>query len=374
MQSSFRLGNIFGIDIGIHYTWLFVFALVTWSLAALVFPQTFQGWSTAAYWTVGAIAALLLFVSVLVHELAHSLVAKREGLPVASITLFIFGGVSNIQKEATRPRDEFLMAFVGPLSSLVIGVVMTILALLLSNANQQVFAIVSYLAGINILLAAFNLVPAFPLDGGRVLRAILWWWTGSMMRATRIASIAGQVFAYLIIFIGLLFVFRGDIIGGLWLVFIGWFLNNAAESSYKQLATQQLLRGIPVRNIMTKDLQTTSPDITVRELIERYILPGSIRALPVVRDSRMVGLVTLSDVQHVPQEEWDNVRVEEIMTPREKLHVLTPRDDINMALESLGEQDLNQLPVVDDGRVIGMVTRGHIIRFMQVREELGVRK
>lgn len=377
MQSSFRLGNIFGIDIDIHYTWLIVFALVAWSLAVGFFPQQFPGWSPGAYWLVGAISSLLLFGSVLLHELAHSLVAKSEGMPVRSITLFIFGGVSNIQKEATSPRDEFLMAFVGPLSSIVIGVVMGVLWAVLggiSGVSEQLLAVLLYLAVINLLLAVFNLLPAFPLDGGRVFRAVVWWMTDNLMRATRIASGVGQGFAYLLIFAGLFWAFTGNIISGLWLVFIGWFLSNAAESSYRQLVIQDTLRGVRVGDMMTRDIQTVTSDITVRELVERYILPRSIRALPVVHDSRLEGIVTLSDVQHVPQENWDTTRVEQIMTPMEKLHVVTSRDSAAQALEALGEQDLNQLPVVDDGRVVGLVTRGHIIRFLQLRQDLGIRK
>lgn len=373
MRSSFRLGNIFGIDIGIHYTWLIVFALVTWSLAVGFFPEQFPGWSTGTYWAVGALAALLLFGSVLVHELAHSLVAKSEGMPVANITLFIFGGVSNIQREATSPRDEFLMAFVGPLSSIVIGVVMGGLWLAVGSINEQLQAVLLYLAVINLLLALFNLLPAFPLDGGRVLRAGIWWATGSLRRATQVAASVGQGFGYLLIFGGLLWAFTGNIISGLWLIFIGWFLNNAAESSYRQLLIHDILRGVRVSEMMTRDIQVARPEMTVRDLVETYILPRGVRALPVVDDSRLVGIVTLSDIQHVPQEAWESTRVRSIMTPREKLHVLRPQDDAAQALDALAEQDLNQLPVMEDGRVVGMVTRGHIIRFLQVRQDLRIK-
>ena len=374
MQSSFRLGNIFGIDIGIHYTWLIVFALVAWSLAAGFFPEQFPGWPIITYWVVGAISSLLLFGSVLLHELAHSLVAKNEGMPVRSITLFIFGGVSNIQKEATSPKDEFLMAFVGPFSSLIIGIVTGVLWAMLGSLNVQLQAVLLYLAVINLMLAVFNLIPAFPLDGGRVFRAIVWWATDSVRQATRIASAVGQGFAYLLIFGGLFWAFTGNIISGLWLVFIGWFLNNAAEASYRQLVIQEALSGVHVSDMMTRDVQTAAPDMTVRELVEQYILPRNIRALPVVSDSRLFGIVTLSDVQHVPQENWDTTRVDQIMTPKNKLHVLTPKDDAIQALDALGEQDLNQLPVVDDGKVIGLVTRSHIIRFLQVRQDLKINK
>ncbi len=370
MQGSFRLGNIFGIDIDIHYTWLIVFALITWSLAAGFFPQQFPDWPTGTYWLVGAISSLLLFASVLLHELAHSLVAQREGLPITNITLFIFGGVSNIQREPTNPQDEFRMAFVGPLSSIAIGVITGVLWAILGGLNQQLQAVLLYLTVINLMLAVFNMIPAFPLDGGRVFRSAVWWVTHSLTRATRIAAAVGQGFGYVIIFVGLLLMFAGNFLSGLWLVFIGWFLSNAAEASYRQFITQEALRGIHVRDVMAQEVPTVTPDVTVRELVERYILPRNIRALPVVHDSQLVGMVTLSDVQHVPQEDWSTTRVAQIMTPKERLHVLVPQDDATQALQALGEQDLNQLPVVSDGKVVGLITRGHIIRLLQVREEL----
>ncbi|MCL5961093.1 MAG: site-2 protease family protein [Chloroflexi bacterium] len=374
MQGSFRLGNIFGIDIDINYTWLIVFALVTWSLAAGFFPQQFPGWPIATYWLVGTISSLLLFASVLLHELAHSLVAQREGLPITNITLFIFGGVSNIQREPTNPRDEFRMAFVGPLSSILIGVVTGVLLVIFGRFNVQLQAVLLYLTIINLMLAVFNLIPAFPLDGGRVFRSVVWWMTRSLTRATRIASAVGQGFGYLIIFAGLLLVFTGNFLGGVWLVLIGWFLTYAAEASYRQMIAQETLRGIHVRDVMAQDVPTVTPDITVRELVDRYILPRNIRALPVVHDSRLVGMVTLSDVQHVPQEDWGTTSVGSIMTPGERLHVLAPQDDAVQAVQAMGEQDVNQLPVVSDGRVVGLVTRGHIIRLLQTRQDLGAKR
>ena len=372
MQNSFRLGKVFGIDIDVHYTWFIVFALVSWSLAVGFFPQQFPGWSAGAYWLVGAVSSLLLFASVLLHELAHSLVAKSEGIPVRSITLFVFGGVSAIQREAANPRNEFLMAFVGPLASVLIGVLMGVLWIILGQLNEQLQAILLYLAIINLILAVFNLMPAFPLDGGRVFRAAVWWVTGSLTRATQIAAVVGRGFAYVMIFTGLFLTFTGNILGGLWLVLIGWFLNSAAETSYRQLIIREMLTGVRVREIMARDVPTLTRDVTVRELVGEYFLPRNIRALPVVHDSQLVGLVTLSDVRQVPQEDWNTTRVAQIMTPVENLHVLTAQDDASRALEVLGEQDLNQVPVVADGRVVGIITRGHIIGLLQLREELGM--
>jgi Zn-dependent protease len=267
---------------------LFVFALVTWSLAGGFFPQQYPNWDTSTYWIVAAIASILLFVSVLIHELAHSLVAKNEGMPVRSITLFIFGGVSNIEKEATSPRDEFLMAFVGPASSAVIGIVTAGLWAISSGMDESIQAILLYLTVINLVLAVFNLLPAFPLDGGRVFRAIVWWTTNDLTQATRIASAVGQGFAYLMIIGGIYWTFTGNIISGLWLVFIGWFLNNAAESGFRQMLVQKTISGVRVRDMMTEQVETVSADLTIQELIDRYILPHNLRALPVVENEQII--------------------------------------------------------------------------------------
>lgn len=370
MSNSIRLGKIFGIEVGIHYSWFLVFALVTWSLAVGFFPIQFPGWPLTTYWIVSAVSAILLFVAVLVHELSHSLVAKREGMPVSSITLFIFGGVSNLREEPSSPGNEFWMAFVGPLSSLVIGIVSGALWFALRGVNQELEAILMYLGLVNVLLAFFNLLPAFPLDGGRVLRSIIWWMTHSLPKATRIASGVGQVFAYLFIIGGLLWAFTGNIISGLWMVFIGWFLNNAAEMSYRQVRTEELLRGVHVGDMMAREVDIVQPDISVRHLVDNYILAHNHRALPVVQDSDLIGIVTLNDVRQVPRSDWDFTLVRDVMTPRDRLHVLHPEDDVAQALGLLGEKDINQLPVVDHGKLVGFVTRGSLIRFMQLRQDV----
>ncbi len=373
MNNSIKMGSIFGIEIGIHFSWFLVFALVTWSLAVGFFPFQFPGWPELTYWIVSAISAILLFVAVLVHELSHSLVAKSEGMPVSSITLFIFGGVSNIKREPESPGKEFWMAFVGPLSSLIIGIVAGIAWLLIGPLNQQVQAVLMYLAVVNVLLAVFNLIPAFPLDGGRVLRSFIWGVSHDMTRATRMAARVGQGFAYLFIILGLLWAFTGNIISGLWLVFIGWFLNNAAEMSYRQVRTEELVHGVHVQDMMTREVETVDPGVSIRHLVDTYILPHNRRALPVAEESNLVGIITLNDVRKVPREEWDYTVVRDVMTPRDRLYVLHPEDDVAQALGILGEQDINQLPVVNQGRVVGFVTRGHLIRFMQLRQDLGGR-
>src|SRR5256886_12433860 len=242
MPGSLRIGKIAGSDIYIHVSWIIILVLLTVSLAIGWFPQLYPGQSTATYWIVGLISALLLFVSVLLHELAHSFVARRRGLPVKNITLFIFGGVSNIEREPTSPGVEFQMAFVGPLTSLLIGAVCFLLQLPLRGSNSPLEGILFYLAVTNVLLGIFNLIPGFRLDGGRVLHSIIWKITGSMRQATRAATIVGQVIAYLFIFWGIWQLFTGNVLNGIWIGFIGWFLLSAAQSANSQATLASVFR------------------------------------------------------------------------------------------------------------------------------------
>lgn len=373
MENSVKLGKIAGIEIGIHYTWLIVFALITWSLAVGFFPQNFPGFGVTAYWILGAISAILLFVSVLIHELSHSLVAISRGMPVASITLFIFGGVSNIQEEAHSPADEFWMSFVGPLSSLILGAVCFAVLGFAPVMPRQVEAVLAYLAIVNILLGIFNLIPGFPLDGGRVLRAILWWATGNLRKSTRIAASTGQVVAYIFIFGGLFLAFTGEFLSGIWIIFIGWFLNNAAESSYRQTAMEEGLRGVKVSQLMINEPCTVTPDTSLEEVVHEYMLKRNIRALPIVENGELRGIVTLSDIKAIPASRWPEVPAGEVMSQSQKLVTLSPQDDMGKAVQAMAVDDLNQLPVVQEGKLVGLLSRSNVIRFLQVREELGAR-
>ena len=371
LNGALRIGKIAGIEIGVHWTWLIIFGLITWSLAISFFPETFPGWNPLWYWAIGAIAAVLLFVSVLVHELAHSFVAKSRGLPVKSIVLFIFGGVSNIQKEAEHPQDEFWVTITGPLSSVGLGVLFLALYFLARGASSQVSALLVYLSSINFLLAAFNLIPGFPLDGGRVFRAVLWWITGNFRQATRIATIIGQGVAYLFIFGGLALIFTGQFLSGVWLIFIGWFLNGAADQGYRQVVIQDRLRGVKVADMMNPEPVTVSPEMTLRELVDNYLLRRNVRDVPVIDDDNLVGMVTLEEVKDVPTERWDTTIVRDVMTRREDVKTITPRDDLAAAMRELGDEEIGQLPVVDRGRLVGLLSRANLLRYLQLREQLG---
>jgi Zn-dependent protease/predicted transcriptional regulator len=372
MSGTFRIGNIAGIDIDIHVSWIIILVLLTVSLATGWFPQLYPGWSTATYWLIAFLSSLLLFVSVLLHELAHSLVARRRGLPVKSITLFIFGGVSNIEREPTSPGIEFQMAFVGPLTSLVIGVVCFLLQLPLRGSNSLLEGILYYLAVTNVLLGLFNLIPGFPLDGGRVLHSIVWRLTGNLRQATRVASLTGQVIAYLFILLGIWLFFVGDILDGIWLGFIGWFLLSAAQSANAQGMLTSVLHGVTVGEVMNPKPTTVPADISLQQLVDASFLPGGLRYALVMQADHLVGLITLSDIRHIPREQWGQVPVSTAMIPLSRLHVATPQQSLSDVLPFMAGRDVNQLPVVENGALVGVLSRDAIVHYLEVRQSLGV--
>ncbi|TAK29373.1 MAG: site-2 protease family protein [Chloroflexota bacterium] len=372
LDGALRIGRIRGIQISVHWTWLIVFGLITWSLAVGFFPETFPGWTATEYWIVSAVAALLLFGSVLLHELAHSFVALSRGLPVQSIVLFIFGGVSNIQKEPERPQDEFWVTLMGPLSSVVLGVLFLVLFFFLQGVAPAISALLIYLSSINLLLAVFNLIPGFPLDGGRIFRSVVWWITNNFRQSTHIAAIIGQIVAYLFIFGGLALIFTGQFLSGIWLIFIGWFLNSAADASYKQVVTREELRGVKVAEMMTPSPVTVGPSATLRDLVDDYLLQRNVQSVPVVDDDALVGMVTLNEVREVPKEEWDTTTVEQVMTRRDQIKTISPADDLVQAMGELaGDEEVGLLPVVDSGRLVGLLSKANLLRYLKLREQLG---
>jgi Zn-dependent protease/predicted transcriptional regulator len=375
MPGSFRIGRIAGIDIEINVSWLVILVLLTFSLAVSWFPAAVPRQSTLIYWTLGFIAALLLFVSVLLHELAHSLVARARGLPVKRITLFIFGGVSDLQQEPQSPGVEFWVAIVGPLTSLAIGAISLGAGALIGPNAPLVAAVLNYLGVTNLLLGVFNLIPGFPLDGGRVLRAIIWRVTGSLRQATRAATLVGQVIAYLFIVAGVFLFFSGDFINGLWFGFIGWFLLQAAQAANSQVMLESVFKGVTVGQLMSSPPLTTPANISLQQLVDGYFLPHGMRTIPVVRsdDQQLVGLVTLADIRHVPREQWPQTPVGQAMVPLERLHAVRPQQNLNDVLPLMTGRDVNQLPVVDDaGRLVGILSRDAILRYVEIRRGLGL--
>lgn len=374
LTNSFRLFTIRGIEVGVHYSWLIIFALVTWSLSVYVFPfvEGVPRLEPFEYWFLGAITAILMFASVLVHELAHSFVARARGLNARSITLFIFGGVSNLAGEAKEASTEFLVAIVGPLTSFALAGMAFVVAEAVSEPRVELVA--SYLVFINLVLGVFNLIPGFPLDGGRVLRAILWSATGNVRRATEWAANGGKLVAYLMFAwaIYLILTPPGNLIGGLWTAAIAWFLHNAASTSVHQLIFETRLRRVRAGDIVRRDEATVEPTATIAELVDRYILPGNRRAIPVAQDGRLVGIVTISDIANVPPEQRAFVPIAQVMGGRDKLHTVSADTRVLDAFTVLGEHDLEQVPVMDGDRLLGLLTRGDVARQLALREALDI--
>ncbi len=372
MPGALRIIKIAGIDIYIHVSWLIILVFLTFSLATGWFPSSYPGYSSSTYYILGFISALLLFVSVLLHELAHSFVARARGLPVHNIVLFIFGGVSNIEQEPQTPGTEFTMAFVGPLVSLLIGALSYGLLALVRGSHSLIEPILSYLAVTNILLGIFNLLPGFPLDGGRVLRSIIWKATGNFQTATNISTFVGQAIAYLFILLGILQFFAGNGFGGLIIIFTGWFLLHAAQTARTQSTLDTAFQGVTVGQVMNTNTMTVPANISLQRLVDEYFLPQGLRSALVMQVDQLAGLITLSDIRHVPREQWPQTPVGLVMIPAERLHTVTPQQSLKDALPLMNGQDVNQLPVVQDGKLVGVLTRDAIIRSLEIRRSLGL--
>ncbi len=374
MGNGIRIGRIFGVQIALHPSWFVIAVIVTYLMAAGQLPATYPGWSEGVYWAVGAVISLLFFASVLAHELSHALVARRFGMRVRDITLFIFGGAASMEGDAQRPRDEALIAAAGPLASLAIGAVL--LGASLVVALPEVQAIVGWLGYINLTLGLFNLIPGFPMDGGRILRAVLWTVRGDRNAATRNAAVVGRLFGYLLIAGGVFLIFQGaSPFNGVWLALIGWFLSNAAESAVAQLSVEHALHGIKVREVMDGDPPSVSPNESVADLVNERLIRGGHRSFLVSHsDGGLAGIVTLSDVRRMPRENWEAARVTDIMTRFAELATIGPDAELEAALKLLQEREVNQLPVVtDEGHtVVGLLTRAGILRLIEARMRLGV--
>jgi Zn-dependent protease/CBS domain-containing protein len=373
MGSGFKLGRIFGVEVGIHPSWLVIGFLVTYSLAVGQFPFEYAGWSEEQYWLVAFATSVLFLVSVLAHELSHAVLARRFGLKVTEITLFIFGGATSLEGEPERPRDEALIAAAGPLSSLIVGGVLIGLDSLIDQ--PQLNALFGWLGFINITLGAFNLIPGFPMDGGRILRALLWKLRGDRFNATRNAALVGRIFGYLLIGLGVVIAFQtGSVFSGVWLALIGWFLSNAAESTVAQMSVARTLNGIRVRQVMEVEPPSVGPNETVAQLVHDHMLHGEHRSFLVRHsDGGLAGIVSLSDVRRVPRTDWDVARVTDIMTRYNDLATVGPEDEVEDAMELLQQREVNQLPVVVDGRsVVGLLTRSGVLRLIDTRLKLGV--
>jgi len=384
LRGGLRLGTVLGVPVHVDWSLLIIFMLIAVNLGLGLFPAWHPDWSVTLTWGMALAASLLFFASVLAHELSHAVVARSRGIPVSSITLFIFGGLAQVEDEPESPQDEFLMAAVGPLVSIAIGVVATLGAYALAGdalawidpgdpepamrAVGPLATLLLWLGPINVVLGSFNLIPGFPLDGGRVARSIAWWATGDLVKATRWATGAGRVFAWALMGIGVVQMFTGSAVQGVWLLLIGWFLNNAAQMSYAQVLVRRALDDVPVTRIMDTCVGTLSPEVSVETFVRDYLLGTDQACWPVkADDGGLLGLVTMDDVRRVTQEHWPLTTVEDIMTPVDELDAVSPTADAEQAFRLLSRRDVEQVPVLDGERVLGFVRRRDLVRWMSLQ-------
>lgn len=374
MKSQIKLGTVFGVDLGLHYSWLVIALLITFSLVSQ-FHAVNRDWSDALVWTTAIITGMLFFACLFAHELSHAMVAKARGIPIHKITLFLLGGVAQIEKEASDAKTEFWMAIVGPFTSGALGMILIALARLSGWAPWSApatpgTALLVWLGYINLGLGAFNMIPGFPLDGGRVLHAILWWAMDDAERSTRAAAFVGQIIAVLFIAFGILRFFRGAGLGGLWIAFIGWFLLQAAGATYVQVRAGTLLRGLRVKDVMSTDCHTVDPEVSVQEFVHDQLLRTGQRCFLVVQDGRLLGLITPNEVRAVEPQAWPYTTVRNVMRSADKIHFVSRDMPAMEALETMGREDVNQPPVMSNGRVEGIVSRAHVLQVLRSRAEL----
>ncbi len=370
MGSSLKLMRIAGVDVGVHWSWAFILLIVTWSFATGVLDHFYPGWSATQRWLGGALLAAVFFLSVLAHEMSHAIVSNRNGLPVRNITLFIFGGVANLSAEPDTPGLEFKIAIVGPLTSLALGALFAAGWAIIRPFSDGIAGLSAHLALINTSLAVFNMLPGFPLDGGRVFRSIVWWRNHDQLKATLLASRVGEFIAYGVMAIGVAMTFFGGLFSGLWFLFIGFFLRNAASAGYEQMLMESTLSGIAVRDVMRRDVNDVSPEMTVDELVQEGVFRKNARCFAVIAAGDFAGLITLTDIRNVPREEWPSTSVYRAMTPASRLHSVTPSENLTDVLRLMAEHDVNQLPVVQGRELVGMLDRGDVMRFIQIRRDL----
>ena len=359
-----------GIPIGLDYSWFLIFALLTWMLANSYYPAEFKHWPPLLYWFTGALTAIMLFVSVLLHELGHSVVALRYKIPVRSITLFIFGGVAQIGTRPPSPSAEFMIAAAGPIVSLGLAVLFTVLKPAFA-AIEPLWGLAKYLAYINFALVLFNLIPGFPLDGGRVFRAAVWAVTKDLRRATLIAANVGRFFGFLFMFVGAWQVFNGNFGGGLWIAFIGWFLDNAATAEAQQVTVQALLARHTVKQAMSSRGVSVPADLTLQQLVDGHILGSGRRCFLVSRGQDNVGLITLHGIKEIPRSDWEKTTVSQAMLPLDRVKRVGPDAELWPTLELMDREGVNQLPVMSDGQVVGMLNREDVITFLRTLQQLG---
>lgn len=371
LESSFRLGTVFGIRIGVHYSWVIVFFLLISSLF-VVFRNAHPEWSSQVTLLTALLATLLFFVSVILHELGHSLVAIARGIKVRAITLFIFGGVAQTAKDADTAATEFFIAIAGPLVSFMLAILCYLLKLWLMPYSETATAVLDWLATINLVVAIFNLIPGFPMDGGRVFRAVVWKISGNAVKGMQWAVTSGKIVAYGFMVTGMLIALQpGLLLNGLWLMGISWFLLAMAEDSKRAYFREHLAGHVSVGEVLQKEIPTISADMSILSWIDEKILMTGHRACLVIEDNQTIGLVSLSDVVKCPREQWSSTPVREIMTPLNRLYIAKPSHSILELLQVMNEYGINQVPVVDGGKIVGWIDREHLLKILQLHIDTG---
>ena len=361
-KGTWKVATIMGIPMRVHFSWFIVFGLITWSLSTHYFPKAAPDLPVASYWIKGTLAALLLFASVAFHELSHSYIAKKYHIPITSITLFIFGGIAQMKGEPPHPKAEFRMAIAGPLSSFFLSGLFFLVSVNTVGGPRALF---SYLAQINFILGAFNLIPGFPMDGGRILRAVLWSRTKDYFYATQKASNFGQKIAIFFVIFGTFLIFSGSS-GGLWLLLIGWFLYMGAQSSSQQATLQEVLSGIKVKDVMARDIVTVNSSIPIDEAVDKYFLRYGYGGFPVMDDGKFLGIITLKEIKNVPREDWSKVKVSDILVPHNKKWEMSHDSNVMKALELMIKEDKGRIIVMENDKIVGLITRNGIARYLQI--------
>ncbi len=374
MRRQIELIRIFNIPIKLDLSWFIIVAFISWTLASGYFPTIYPGFDKSIYWMMGIFSAVLLFVSVLLHELSHSLVAKKNNIPIKGITLFIFGGVAEMTEEPTTAKSEIKMAVAGPICSGALALLFFIISKFFTSFLPIIplIGILKYCVFINLALMIFNLLPGFPLDGGRILRAIIWNSTGDIKKATYTTSRIGSSLGVFLIIFGFFNIFTGNFIGGLWFAFIGIFLKGAAESGYQQLLTGRLLHGIKISEIMTRDLVTIEDSTTLDKLVDNYFLKHRYNSYPVVSNGNFIGIVSIHDVKQIPREDWDKVDVRKILDSKIISLCVSPDDDATSAMSKMVRKGLGRIPVLDNGKLVGIVSHRDIMQIIKHKMDLSV--
>jgi Zn-dependent protease/CBS domain-containing protein len=367
-KNSIPFGRIFGIPLGIDYSWFLIFVLFTWSFATGYYPAEFKNWSAVEYWAVGAVTAVVLFASVLLHELGHSWMALRYKIPVRSITLYIFGGISHISVEPTSALSEFWITIAGPIVSFALAGIFALLTIIVSGF-APLLALFKYLAYINLVLGVFNLIPGYPLDGGGVLMAIVWGITHNRHRAILFASVTGNVFAYLFIFYGVSQIFAGNLMNGLWTAFIGWFLLTASRGQVQQERIKGLLSGHKASEAMSRNYTAIQSDTTLQYLVDDHILGSSRRSFIVEKAGQVIGLLTLHHLKDIPKDQWSTTTAAQAMIPVSQLKQVGVDTELWDAIQEMDRDGVNQLPVLAAGQIQGMLTREDVINFLRKLHE-----